>query len=67
MIIAAISPSMPDEHAEASSGSHLAWLRAEQRRAALRCTWAEWFTGHDAAPAPVLTVPAFPHDHEPDL
>ena len=67
MIVAAISPSLPDEHSEASSGSHRAWLRAEQRRAALRRTWGEWFTGHDLLLLPVMAVPAFPHDHEPDM
>ncbi len=67
MIIGAISPSLPDEVADASSGSHRAWLRAEQRRAALRRIWAEWFTGHDLLLLPVMSVPAFPHDLEPDM
>ncbi len=47
MILPAISPSLPDDQADALSGSHRAWLRAEEERAALRRTWAEWFTGHD--------------------
>ena len=67
MIVPAMAPSLPEEQAEASSGSHLAWLRAEEDRAALRRTWAEWFEGHDLLLLPVVTVAAFPHDHEPDM
>ncbi len=67
MIVPAMSPSLPEEQADASSGSHLAWLRAEEERVVLRRTWAEWFTGHDLLLLPVMTVPAFPHDHDPDM
>jgi amidase len=67
MIVSAISPSLPDDHADAASGTHRAWLRAEERRAALRRTWAEWFTGHELLLLPVMTVPAFPHDHRPEM
>ena len=67
MIVPAMAPSLPEEQAEASSGSHLAWLRAEEDRAALRRTWAEWFEGHDLLLLPVVTVAAFPHDHDPDM
>ena len=67
MIVPAMAPSLPEEQAEASSGSHLAWLRAEEDRAALRRTWAEWFGGHDLLLLPVVTVAAFPHDHDPDM
>src|SRR3954468_10261116 len=71
MIVPAMAPSLAhdqtDEQADASSGSHLAWLRAEQDRAALRATWAEWFRGHDLLLLPVVSVPAFPHDHDPDM
>ena len=71
MIVPAMAPSLAhdqtDEQADASSGSHLAWLRAEEERAALRRTWAEWFAGHDLLLLPVMTVAAFPHDHDPDM
>jgi amidase len=67
MILPAISPSLADDRADAASGSHRAWLRAEEQRAALRRTWAEWFTGHDLLLLPVMTVPAFPHDHRPEM
>ena len=64
MILPAISPSLPDAVADTMSGSHRAWLRAEEERARLRATWAEWFTGHDLLLCPVVAVPAFPHDTE---
>ncbi len=67
MILPAISPSFPDDRAEATSGSHRAWLRADQERAALRAIWAEWFSGHDLLLLPVMTTPAFPHDHRPEM
>jgi amidase len=67
MIVAAMSPSLPDDQADAASGSHLAWLRAEAERVAVRRTWADWFAGHDLLLVPVMTTPAFPHDHQPDM
>jgi amidase len=71
MIVPAMAPSLShdqtDGQGEVSSGSHLAWLRAEEERAALRRTWAEWFSGHDLLVLPVMTVAAFPHDHDPDM
>ncbi len=71
MIVPAMAPSLAhdqtDVQADASSGSHLAWLRAEEERAVLRRTWAEWFAGHDLLLLPVMTVAAFPHDHDPDM
>jgi amidase len=67
LILPAISPSLPDAVADGASGSHRAWLRAEEDRARVRAVWAEWFTGHDLLLCPVMTVPAFTHDHEGDL
>jgi amidase len=67
MIGPAVSPSIDDEVADAMSGSHRAWLRAEEERARLRLAWSEWFGGHDLLLLPVLTVPAFPHDHAGQL
>jgi amidase len=64
LISAAISPSMPDEAAEAVGGSHRAWLRGDEQRARLRARWAEWFESFDALVCPVLPVAAFPHDQE---
>jgi amidase len=67
MIGPAVSPSIDDDVADAMSGSHRAWLRAEQDRAVLRHVWSDWFAGHDLLLLPVLTVPAFPHDHAGQL
>ena len=66
MITPAISPSMPDDVAEAFSGSHLAWLRLEEQRAAARARWAQWFEDWDVLLCPVTPTPAFPHDQDGD-
>ena len=68
LIAPAISPSMPDEIAEAISGSHLAWLKAQDQRVSFLRTWAEWFaTGFDALLCPVGPTPAFPHNQDGEL
>jgi amidase len=67
LIVAAISPSMDEDVAESSSGSHLAWLRADKRRARLRSAWANWFETYDTLLCPVLPVPAFPHNQAGDF
>ena len=67
LITGAISPSMPDDVAEATGGSHREWLRAEEERARLRRTWAEWFETYDTLLCPVMPTPAFPHDQDGDF
>lgn len=67
LILAAISPSLPAEWAEAASGSHLAWLRRDEERAQLRARWAAWFESYDLLLCPVSITPAFPHDHSEDM
>jgi amidase len=67
MIAAAVSPSFPPEIAEAISGSHLAWLRADEQRARLRAIWAEWFTRYDVLLCPVMPTVPFPHTHAGDI
>ena len=67
MLSAAVSPSMPAETAELMSGSHLAWLQAERRRAEVRARWAEWFEGWDVLLCPVTPTPAFPHNQDGDF
>ena len=66
LVTAAASPSMPDEVAEAASGTHRDWLRADEERARLRRVWEEWFETYDAMVCPVMPGPAFPHDQEGD-
>jgi amidase len=67
MITAAISVSETAEVGDAMSGSHRAWLQAEERRAGLRRAWADWFRDYDALLCPVLPVPAFPHNQDGDF
>ncbi|HEY7136270.1 MAG TPA: amidase family protein [Acidimicrobiia bacterium] len=59
LVAAAVSPSMPDDLAERISGSHLAWLRNDEQRAALRTRWAAWFEGYDVLLAPAWCTPPF--------
>jgi amidase len=59
----AISPSLPDEAAEAV-GTHRAWLRLDEERASMRRNWAEWFTAHDVLLTPVMATPPFEHNQE---
>jgi len=67
LLLAAVSPSLPAEAAEAVSGSHLRWLQADQDRARLRRVWARWFEDFDLLMCPVLGVAAFPHNHQGQL
>jgi len=67
LITAAISPSMDDETADAMSGTHRAWLRGDEQRAALRATWAQWFETYDVLLCPVLPTPAIPHTQDGDF
>lgn len=67
LIVAAISPSAPDEVADALAGSHRSWLRGDEKRAALRATWADWFESYDALLCPVLLTPAIRHDTDGDF
>jgi amidase len=67
LISAAIAPSMNDEVAEAAAGPHLGWLQADEERARLRRVWAEWFESFDLLLCPVMALPAFPHNQEPNM
>ena len=62
LIAAAVSPSMPADVADQISGSHLAWLRLDEQRAALREVWRQWFEDYDVLLAPVWCTPPFEHD-----
>ena len=67
MILPAISPSLDADFQDAASGSHRQWLRLEEQRAVVRRAWAEWFEQHDLLLCPVISVPAFEHDHTGDF
>jgi amidase len=62
LLVAAVSPSLPAEAAEAVGGSHRTRLWADQDRAALRQVRACWFEDFDLLMCPVLGVTAFPHN-----
>jgi len=66
LITSAVSVSAGDS-AEAMAGSHLAWLMNQRERAAIKDTWAAWFTGYDALLTPVMCTTAFPHLQEGDV
>jgi amidase len=67
LIIAAVSPSLDRELAEAVSGTHLAWLEAQEQREALVTAWRRYFADHDILLCPVAPVVAFAHDTDGDL
>ena len=67
MLTSAVSVSFDAELREAFGGSHYQWLVNDERRAALRRTWAEWFQDHDVLVCPVTPTPAFPHNQEGDF
>ncbi len=49
------------------SGPHLQWLANDEKRAALRRVWAEWFETYDLLLCPVMSTPAFPHDQSGEM
>jgi len=58
----ATSPSSVDDDPEGMFGSHRAWLRAEEERAALRRIWAQWFEQFDVLLCPAMSIPACEHN-----
>jgi amidase len=67
LILPAISPSLDAAVADTMSGPHRQWLANDERRAALRRVWAEWFETYDVLLCPVMSTPAFPHDQSGDF
>ena len=47
--------------------SHGDWLRENERRLRTRNAWQQFFEDFDVVLCPCAHVPAFPHDHEPDM
>ena len=47
--------------------SHSEWLRQNERRLRTRSAWETFFEDYDVLICPCAMVPAFPHDHEPDM
>src|SRR5262249_33272873 len=51
------------ERARGTVLSHRDWIAADTERARLRLRWRALFDQFDVVLCPVLSVPAFPHDH----
>ena len=49
------------------ASSHRDWLRQMEKRQHIRAAWADFFNDYDVLLCPCANVPAFPHDHEPDM
>ena len=64
LLLAAISVSLDRPLGEAVAGNHLDWLALNEKRAAMRRVWAEWFRDFDVLLCPVLPMLPFPHDTE---
>lgn len=47
--------------------SHRNWLSQNERRQHARVAWETFFRDYDVLLCPCTHVPAFPHDHAPDL
>lgn len=46
---------------------HRDWIRQNERRAAMRWAWADFFDKFDVLLCPVASVPAFPHDESEEM
>jgi amidase len=67
LVSSASAPGLPAELAEAAGGSHLQWLRRDERRQEIRHVWHAWFEQHDALLCPVILSAAHEHDLEGDF
>jgi amidase len=47
--------------------SHSAWLQENEIRLRTRAAWTRFFENFDVLICPCVHVPAFPHDHRPDM
>ncbi|MCZ6830670.1 MAG: amidase [Gammaproteobacteria bacterium] len=47
--------------------SHRDWLKQNEKRLHYRATWTKFFADYDVLFCPCASVPAFEHDHEPDI
>lgn len=47
--------------------SHRDWLKQNERRLKTQAAWGRFFEDYDAVLCPSAFVPAFPHDHTPDM
>lgn len=63
LVAAAASLSSPESPDGPGTQFHRAWLQAQEQRAHIQATWAEWFRQYDALLCPVAMSAAFRHDH----
>ena len=47
--------------------SHRDWLGQNEKRLKIRAAWTRFFQDFDVLLCPCAMVPAFPHDHNPDM
>lgn len=69
-IAAAADPadvSLPTLQARGIASSHREWLHQVEKRQHIRAAWATFFSDYDVLLCPCANVPAFPHDHTPDM
>lgn len=67
LIAPAMSPSLPDDVADAAGGPHAAWLRNQEARQRFKAAWAGWFAEFDLLLCPVTPTPAIRHQQEGDI
>ena len=66
---AALTPNDMSGNAQglrAATLHHRDWLIANETRHKMRLKWAEFFDNYDVLLCPIVTSPAFPHNHEGD-
>ena len=64
LLDAAVSPALPEGHAEVFAGGHRDWLRTQAVRARMVDAWSSWFSRErlDVLACPVTYTTAFAHD-----
>lgn len=69
-VVAAADPEDHSAAVEQMRGialSHSAWQRENEIRLQTRAAWSRFFEEFDVLLCPCVHVPAFPHDHTPDM
>jgi amidase len=66
-MLGAVESGVKDPWVLGATTRHRDWGRQTEMRYRARAVWREYFKTADAFLLPVNFVPAFPHDHKPDL
>ncbi|WP_081635484.1 amidase [Nocardia sp. BMG111209] len=64
--LAADDPSLDAARLRGMVTSHRDWIAADIQRELHRHRWRQLFTEFDVVVCPITSIPAFPHDHNPD-